>query len=143
MTTSFNRSTLILATLAIWSALTDHAHATESGTRQIPTQLVNTPDVGDLSGPCSLCRVNDITADEDTSGQSATLELYFDDESGSFWGGLELTILLDSGEYRSMALEGVGLLEQQHAIFELDPEPDFDWGEDVIHVWVEVVRGDV
>lgn len=139
MNTSLIRPCLAIGALAASLAIATIAHGFEDGTREIPAQLVNVPDVDDANGACSKCRVDSVTAAQDATRDSATLELYYSDERGELFGEIELTILLNNGQYRIETIEGVDLRCGESVTFELEPGVGWNWGLDVKHVWVEVV----
>ena len=99
MNTSFIRPRLAAAAVAASFGIATIANGADLGDREISTQLVNVPDVDDDNGACSKCRVDSVTAAQDATKESATLELYYDDERGDLLG-IELTALLSNGQYR-------------------------------------------
>lgn len=135
-------SYLMLAAVAVTTTLSIPAQASTSKDDHIPTQLLNSPEDGDLNGPCSLCQVSSIKAAEDLVGSRSTLEIYFDDERGELSGYIELTILLDSGELHTLTIENVTLPYRQTVVFELPTVEDWEWTEDVRHLWVEPIPTD-
>ena len=139
MNTSFIRPCLAAGAVAASFGIATIAHGSDSGDREIPTQLVNVPDVDDANGACSKCRVNSVKTAQEATQSGATLELYYDDERGAFFGTIELTILLGNGQYRSETVDGVDLLRGESSVFELDPGVGWSWALDVRHVWVEAV----
>lgn len=139
MNTSFIRPCLAAGAVAASFGIATLAHGSELGDREIPTQLINVPDVDDNNGACSKCRVDSVTAAQDATKQSATLELYYDDERGDFLGSIELTVLLSDGQYRQETIEGVDLRRGESSSFEIEPGDGWSWALDAKHVWVEVV----
>lgn len=138
MSLSIKSLALALATVTSAFAFGGNAQATEPAhTVDIPAQLINTPDVDDATGPCSLCRVHKIKV-SDPQQQEADLEIYYDDDSGTFTGQLELTLLMYDGQYQTRTVETVVLLEQEQVLVPLPS--DIDWAGDVQHAWVELVR---
>ena len=99
MSTSIVRRSLTLVALVSSFCVADVALGTEIQGRELPTQLINTPDVDDLTGACSKCRVASLAAAQTATEDGATVELYYADERGSFFGTVELTILLADGTY--------------------------------------------
>ncbi|MEM7154720.1 MAG: hypothetical protein AAF799_17860 [Myxococcota bacterium] len=114
------------------------SHATPGGD-PIPTQLLNEPRDGDLNGPCSLCRVNSGRAAEDSSESMPTLDIYFEDDSEGMSGDIEITVLLDNGEFHYLTFEDVALAYKQVTTFDLPPVDGWDWDVDVKHMWIETV----
>ncbi len=128
-----------LAAITLCATVATVAHANEPDGPELPTQLINTPDIGDLNGPCSLCRVDKIKTIGESTNSSATLDLYYDDDSGAFSGYIELSVLLTNGDFHYVTIEDVSLPEQEITVLDLAPGVDFSW-IDVAHVWVEPLR---
>ncbi|MCX4239187.1 hypothetical protein [Paraliomyxa miuraensis] len=139
MNTSLIGPCLAAGALAASFGIATIAHGSQEGDREIPTQIVNVPEVDDANGACSKCRVDSVKAALDVTQDSATLELYYDDERGDLLGTIELTILLSNGQYRLETIEGVDLQRGSSSIFDLKPGDGWSWALDVEHVWVEVV----
>jgi len=141
MSHSFIRSCFILGAVTASHMFVDLAYGEEGEASEIPTQLSNSPDGEDLNGPCSLCRVHTIKVAETATEDGATLELYYDDDSGPFLGSIVLTILLDSGQSYSEVIDGIQLQQQETLLQELGPREDWSWTLDVKHIWVEAFPG--
>jgi hypothetical protein len=139
MSTSIVHRTLTLVALVSALCVGNLALATESDPRELPTQLINTPDVDDPNGACSKCRVASLAAAQTATEDGATIELYYADERGSLHGIVELTILLADGTYHVETIEDVELVNERVVCFERGPRATWSWREDVRHIWVEVV----
>jgi hypothetical protein len=142
MSTSFGRRSITLVALVTSLCVGSVALGSELLDREIPTQIINTPDVEDRNGACSKCRVGSLAAAREASQDGATLELYYADERGSLHGYVELTILLRNGTYHVETIEGVDLTSEETTSFQLGPRSAWSWRDDVEHLWVEVVPTD-
>ena len=139
MSTSFVRSCLTLVALLATLHATGMALGSDLEPRELPTQLINTPDAEDRNGACSKCRVSSLAAAQSAAQDGATLEIYFDDERDGLHGYVELTILLTNGSYHVETIENVDLVNRRIASFVLGPRSAWSWRDDVEHLWVEVV----
>jgi hypothetical protein len=139
MSTSLCRRSITLFALVTSFCTGGAALGSEPLDHEIPTQLINTPDVDDLNGACSKCRVASLAAAQTATEDGATVELYYADERGSLRGVVALTILLADGTYQLETIEDVELVNEQVVCFELGPRAAWSWRDDVRHVWVEVV----
>jgi hypothetical protein len=142
MSTSLRRRSIALFALVTSFCTASIALGSETLGHEIPTQLINTPDVDDRNGPCSKCKVSSLATAQGATQDAATLEIYYADERGNLHGYVELTILLNNATYHVETLEGVYLVNQHTTSFVLAPQPGWSWRQDVEHVWVEVVRTD-
>lgn len=134
MYTHIIHSSLVVGALLMTAGVGTDAHAMSD---EIPTQMVNEPTDGDLNGPCSLCRVKSLKTADEVAGSNATLELYFDDESGGLTGTIQLIVLTFGGNYHTVTIEDVVVDLQETEVFELEPVPGWDWNDDVKHIWAE------
>jgi len=138
MSLSIKSAALALATACF--AIGGLASATEpTPIVELPAQLINMPDVEDATGPCSLCLVDKVKV-TDPEKQEAALEIFYNDDDGAFIGDIEMTVLLYSGQYHTVRVEGVQLQLGELAMVDLPAEVEWVWADDVRHTWVELER---
>lgn len=106
---------------------------------EIPTRLSNEPKEDEPDGTCSICTVDDVTFNDDESGDTtATLHLYFQDDGENEIADVHVRVLLISGEYRFVTVSSVELVDGHLHVFELSPGSDWGWDE-ARYAWVEII----
>jgi hypothetical protein len=133
-------TTLALATL-LASSMPAAAHATtatEPTLEPIPVMLVATDDPTGYPDPiCSKCKII-VIEDEASAGTEAGVRIAYPTDAPSFAGDLSVTVLLASGERRTLWLSHVRL--DPSAEVELVAEAGDDWSWDEVRfVWLRFV----
>lgn len=131
------------AALASESAVAENVLAVASsdepgGFVSVNTQLNNPSRPGDLNGGCSYCRAEKIVHSGTGQGDSAELELYYNDGGFDVDADIELRLLLVDDSIRVVLIEDVVLLHDEDHFFEVLHGEDWLW-TDVRHAWVEVI----
>ena len=101
----------------------------------ITTVIHSPPIYDDPDGTCGLC---DATTEAASSGSSATVEIYFEDDGEDFTGDFELTLTLDDQSLRYMTIADVSQDDQQTQWYTVGVGSGWDW-TDVVKVTVEAV----
>lgn len=125
-----NKTIISLGALALTMAAGTSAMAAAIST------FVDSPAVpGDPDGTCSLCLAG---TNGNSAGDEAEVSIYFEDDGQDFQGDYELSLRLDSAQWRYATIESVSQDDQQTKRFMVDEGSDWDWN-DVVEVRVEAV----
>lgn len=130
---------LTLATMLLTLPLSNVAAATELG-EPIPTLLVDSGGSTEYPDPiCSKCTII-VVEDEESAGTQAVVRIGYPVDAPSFAGELEMTVLLTTGERRTLWLPDVSLAPGD--ALELVAEAGSDWSWDQVRfVWLRFVAG--
>jgi ABC-type amino acid transport substrate-binding protein len=125
----------VLAALSIASLPAAAQATTTQSLEPIPTMLVADDDPTDYPDPiCSKCTII-VIEDEDSASTRAGVLVGYPADAPRFIGEIAVTVLLASGERRSLWLSDVSL--EPGAEVELVAEAEADWSwEEVRFVWL-------
>lgn len=145
MNAHWTRLALALSTLVATTAVSAPALAASSLTSpgaqppteiEIPTRLTNEPTPEQPEGMCSLCTVEDLGVDRESS-TSVSLELYFEDDGQDAVADIDVRVLLLDGTYRTITVPSVLLYSEELHFLDLPSGNDWLW-DDVQFVWIVV-----
>ena len=133
-------TTLALSVLAalLSASIPTAALATTSTREPIPTMLVAADDPTGYPDPiCSKCTII-VLDDEEAAGTRAGVLVSYPADAPTFDGEIAVTLLLESGERRTLWLTAVRL--EPGAEVELVAEAETDWSwDDVRFVWLRFI----
>ncbi|MEM9461722.1 MAG: hypothetical protein AAGF11_46595 [Myxococcota bacterium] len=101
----------------------------------IPTQVDNPPAYNEPDGTCSMCIAS---TDGAANGDSATIEIYFEDDGEDFSGDFRLTLLLDDSSTVDASIDGVSISHQETRYYTVNAGSGWDW-DDVTRVNIEAL----
>lgn len=131
--TSIKNLALALAAL-LTASMPTAARATEL-IEPISTMLVATDDPTGYPDPiCSKCTII-VVEDEDSAGTEASVRIAYPADAPSFAGEISVTLLLSSGERRTLWLSAVKLAPGSEVELVAEAEADWSWDQ-VRFVWL-------
>lgn len=132
--TSIKNLALALAAL-LTASIPTAAKATTDTLQPISSMLVATDDPTGYPDPiCSKCTII-VVEDEESAGTDASVRITYPVDAPRFDGEISVTLLLDSGERRTLWLSAVKLAPGSEV--ELVAEADADWSWDQVRfVWL-------
>lgn len=145
MNNQWNRLALSLGTALVITSLATPAVALGSQDEQeiandgeIPTVLVDESEAEGGAPGCSLCQIEDIKRHDDAEeSDTATLEIHIENEGDDTPAEIQATVLLFDGEYRTVTIPSVDLVDGESYEFQLTSGDDWIW-EEVCFSWVEI-----
>jgi hypothetical protein len=128
----------LLAALLSASIPTAALATTSESLEPIPTMLLASDEPTGYPDPiCSKCTII-VIEDEEAAGTRAGVLVSYPDDAPSFDGEIAVTLLLASGERRTLWLTNVSL--EPGAEVELVADADADWSWDQVRfVWLRFV----
>lgn len=114
--------------LASQDAVSDERGAAVPATTlaAIATTVDSPPVPGDSTGTCSVCFAN---TDGDSSGSSASVSIYFEDDGQDFSGDFDLTLQLLDESYRDASITSCSILDQSAGVYTVPAGSDWDWND--------------
>lgn len=133
-------NTLVSKSLAFATLLTalapTHAKATTTfASEPLPVMLVATDDPSRYPDPiCSKCTII-VEEDEESAGSAAGMRITYPNDAPGFAGEIAVTLLLESGERRTLWLSSVRLDPGTEVELVAEAEADWSWDQ-VRFVWL-------
>lgn len=130
---------LTLAAMLLSLSLSSVAHATDEQ-ESIPTLLVGDGGSTEYPDPiCSKCTII-VVEDEGSGGTQAIVRVGYPLDAPSFEGGIAVTVLLTTGERRTLWLSDVSLAPGDDLELVAEAGSSWSWGQ-VRFVWLRFVAG--
>lgn len=125
---------LTLAAMLLSLSLSSVARATD-GQEPIPTMLVGDGGSTEYPDPiCSKCTII-VVEDEESAGTQAIVRIGYPTDAPRFEGGIAMTVLLTTGERRTLWLPDVILAPDDATELWAEAGADWSW-EEVRFVWL-------
>jgi hypothetical protein len=132
--TSIKNLALALAAL-LTASIPTAAKATTDTLQPISSMLVATDDPTGYPDPiCSKCTII-VVEDEESAGTDASVRITYPVDAPRFDGEISVTLLLSSGERRTLWLSAVKLAPGSEVELVAEAEADWSWDE-VRFVWL-------
>lgn len=133
--TSIKNLALALAALLTASIPTAAKATTITTLEPISSMLVATDDPTGYPDPiCSKCTII-VVEDEESAGMEASVRVTYPVDAPSFDGEISVTLLLSSGERRTLWLSAVKLAPGSEVELVAEAEADWSWDQ-VRFVWL-------